>query len=55
MATATLPPPQDPQLRAIDLERASYGIGSGLASVVVKPETDVEKLKRLAKEAGGKG
>lgn len=36
-----------------DLERMSYGIGSGVASVVIKPETPKEKIDRLIREAPG--
>jgi hypothetical protein len=39
--------------RARDLERASYGIGSAVASVVIKPETPEEKVARILKEVPG--
>jgi hypothetical protein len=39
--------------RDADLERMSYGIGSGLASVVIKPETPEEKMARILREAPG--
>lgn len=35
----------------VDLERLSYGIGSGVASVVIRPETPDEQLRRVLKEA----
>jgi hypothetical protein len=39
--------------RDSDLERMSYGIGSGVASVVLKPETPEEKVRRILREAPG--
>jgi hypothetical protein len=43
----------DTSKAAADLERLSYGIGSSVASVVIKPETPEEKVARIVKEVPG--